>query len=211
MRTPSDLNRLPTRIIIGMAMASFAVYPWLPADVPIHWDRWGRPDAFLPKSIGAFVMPLFAIFIIDGLRMLDRLSPAGFEVARFQEAWDSVLTCLALFLGAVHALMLGSALGAQLYIHRAVPFSIGLLVAALGCYLPRFKRNWWAGIRTPWTLSSEEAWNDTHQLAGPLWVAGGLCLAATGLVAANWPWLWLAVWVALIGWTLKLSYDCRRG
>ena len=57
-------------------------------------------------------------------------------------------------------------------IHRAVPFSIGLLVTALGCYLPQFKRNWWAGIRTPWSLASEEAWNDTHQLAGPVFGDG---------------------------------------
>jgi uncharacterized membrane protein len=192
MTTASNLNRLPTRTIIGMALVSFAVYPWLPADVPIHWDRWGRPDTFLPKSIGAFVMPMFAIFIIDGIRFLDRLSPAGFEVRRFQDAWDATLTCLALFLAAVHVLMLGSALGAQLYMHRAIPCLVGLLVTAIGAYLPQFKRNW-------------------YRLAGPVWVAGGLCIALTGLVAANWPWLWLSVWVALIGATMKLSYDCRRG
>lgn len=207
----TTLNRLPNRIIVWMGLASFAVYPWLPADIPVHFDRWGRPDAFLPKSIGAFLMPLFAILLIDGIRLLDRLSPSGFEVARFQEAFDATLTCLAAFLAEVHGLILGSGLGLEMHVHRVVPFSIGVLVTAIGAYLPRFKRNWWAGVRTPWSLASDPAWDETHRQAGPLWVAGGLCLAATGLVAANWPWLWIGVWAALILATLKVSYDCRKG
>lgn len=207
----TNLNRLPTRTIVAMGLASFAVYPWLPADIPVHFDRWGRPDVFLPKAIGAFVMPMFAIFLIDGIRLLDRLSPPGYEVHRFQDAFDATLTCLAAFLAEVHGLILASALGVPMHVHRVVPVSIGLLVAATGTYLPRFKRNWWAGVRTPWSLASEQAWNETHRQAGPLWVAGGLCLAGTGLVAANWPWLWMAVWIGLILATLKLSYDCRKG
>lgn len=206
----TSLHKLPTRVITAMALAGMALYPWLPGLMPIHFDRWGHPDVWVPKLLGAFVMPLFAIVLIDGVRLLDRLSPEGFEVGRFQDAWDATLTCLAAFLGLVHALILGSSLGLTLAVHRVIPMSIGLLVTALGFYLPKFKRNWWAGIRTPWSLGSEEAWNETHRRAGPLWVAGGLVLAGTGLVAANFPWLWVLCWIGFIGSTMRVSWECRR-
>lgn len=204
------LYRLSTRLITLMGLVSMAVYYWLPQYMPIHWDRWGHPDRFVHKLMGAFLMPALSILVIDGMRWIDRLSPKGFEVARFQAAWDATLACIAAFLSAMHYMMLAVALGLAVPVHRVVPASIGLLVMAIGFFLPQFKRNWWAGIRTPWTLASEAAWDETHRAAGPLWVTGGLALALTGLFAASWPLLWLAVWAALIGATMYLAWSCRR-
>ena len=208
-RNPT-LSRLSGNLILLMGLVSLALYYWLPDLMPIHWDRWGRPDRWVHKSMGAFLMPLFAILICDGLRLLDRLSPRGMEVARFQEAWDATLACLAGFLSFIHFMMLGVALGLGIAVHRVVPVAIGLLISAIGLYLPQFKRNWWAGIRTPWTLSSEACWDETHRRAGPLWVNGGLVLAVTGWFAASWPLLWALAWIALIGGTLYTSWTCRR-
>ena len=208
--TKPDLSRLPFRLITLMGLVSLVLYHWLPDQMPIHWDRWGHADFFVHKSVGAFLMPLFAALICDGLRLLDRLSPAGMEVARFQDAFDATVACLAAFLTFIHLMMLAVALGCGIAVHRVVPFSIGLLVTAIGCYLPQFKRNWWAGIRTPWSLTSEQAWDETHRQAGPLWVTGGLLLAVTGWFAAALPWLWALVWIGLIGATLYLSWSCRR-
>lgn len=204
------LHRLSTQLVTLMGLVSIAVYYWLPDLMPIHWDRWGHPDRWVHKSLGAFMMPLFARLIIDGFRLLDRLSPRGMECARFQDAWDATLACLAAFMSLLHYMMLAVALGVGVAVHRVVPMAIGLLVMALGFYLPHYKRNWWAGIKTPWTLASEEAWNETHRIAGPLWVIGGLVLAITGFFASSQPWLWLLVWIALIGGTLYLSWTCRR-
>ena len=204
------VRRLSSHLITLMGLVSLAVYHWLPELMPIHWDRWGHADRFVHKSLGAFLMPMLSIFVVDGLRLLDRLSPKGMEVARFQEAWDATLACLAAFLSGLHYMMLAVALGVGVAVHRVVPMAVGLLVMALGFYLPQFKRNWWAGIRTPWTLSSEEAWNETHRRAGPLWVVGGLAIALAGLFAASFPLVWMAVWLALIGGTLYLSWSCRR-
>lgn len=207
--TNFTLHRLSTNLITLMGLVSLAVYYWLPEHMPIHWDRWGHPDRFVPKSMGAFMVPLLSIFVVDGLRLLDRLSPKGMEVARFQDAWDATLACLAAFLSAMHYMMLAVALGVGIAVHRVVPMATGFLVMALGFYLPHFKRNWWAGIRTPWTLSSEANWNETHRRVGPLWVIGGLVIAVTGLFAAPLPYLWVAAWFALIGATLYISWSCR--
>jgi uncharacterized membrane protein len=38
------------------------------------------------------------------------------------------------------------------------------------------------GIRTPWTLASEEVWIRTHRLGGKLMVAGGLMMVAAAML-----------------------------
>ena len=206
----TPLRNLSTHLIFAMGLISLAVYYWLPDLMPIHWDRFGRPDRFVPKAFGAFLMPFLSILLVDGLRLLDKLSPKGMEVARFQDAWDATLACLAGFLCALHCMMLAVALGVGVAVHRVVPLCIGLLVCAIGFYLPKFKRNWWAGIRTPWTLTSDEAWDETHRRAGPLWVTGGLVLAVTGFFAASQPWIWMGAWLVLIAATVYVSWQSRK-
>lgn len=56
--------------------------------------------------------------------------------------------------------------------------------------LPLFRSNWFMGIRTPWTLSSDAVWRKTHRLGGYLMVGVGLLLIAAGLPGSA---AWLAV------------------
>jgi uncharacterized membrane protein len=58
-----------------------------------------------------------------------------------------------------------------LYIFTAVLFAL------LGNYMNNIKPNFFAGIRLPWTLNDENNWRRTHNLAGKLWVGGGILLA----------------------------------
>ena len=60
---------------------------------------------------------------------------------------------------------------------------VGILLAVIGNYMPKCRLNYTMGIRTPWTLSSEENWNKTHRLGGKIWVAAGILIAASGFLA----------------------------
>lgn len=46
--------------------------------------------------------------------------------------------------------------------------------------------NYTVGIKLPSTLHSEENWNRTHCMAGVLWIAGGLIIAAASLLRGTW-------------------------
>jgi uncharacterized membrane protein len=63
-----------------------------------------------------------------------------------------------------------------------MPLGVGLLFVFLGNYLTRVEPNWFIGIRTPWTLSSDSVWRRTHRTGGWLMVIGGLVLAASAFV-----------------------------
>lgn len=59
---------------------------------------------------------------------------------------------------------------------------IGFLFMALGNYFKVINQNYFLGIKTPWTLESEEVWKLTHILAGKLWIGGGLLIVIFSLV-----------------------------
>ena len=63
---------------------------------------------------------------------------------------------------------------------------VGIIRAAVGLFLPKFKQNSTAGIRLPWTLNSEENWEKTHRLAGGVWIAGGLLITLTSPLSNVW-------------------------
>ena len=74
-----------------------------------------------------------------------------------------------------------------------------LLFALLGNVLGKVQRNFWVGVRTPWTLASDTVWTQTHRLAAWLFVAGGLVGFAATLAGASGVWLFVGVLVAIAG------------
>jgi uncharacterized membrane protein len=100
-------------------------------------------------------------------------------------------------LGALHVLMLGLALGWPIDSARAFPILIGALFVGIGNLMPRVRPNWFVGVRTPWTLSSDEVWRRTHRVAARAMIAGGLMLAIGGLQPAEW--IRSVSWVIAIG------------
>ena len=52
--------------------------------------------------------------------------------------------------------------------------------------MSKIRPNWFVGVRTPWTLSSRRSWNQTHRLAGWLFLAMGLAVAACGFAQTSW-------------------------
>ena len=82
--------------------------------------------------------------------------------------------------------LLGTALGWPVSMERVVPALVGLQFIILGNALPRARPNWWFGIRTPWTLSSDRVWARTHRVGGYLLAAAGLVLLIAAALPRGW-------------------------
>lgn len=61
---------------------------------------------------------------------------------------------------------------------------VSLMIVYLGNVMPKFRMNWFCGIKTPWTLSSETVWRRTHRVAGRLYFAAGV-LGVIGAFVPN--------------------------
>lgn len=97
---------------------------------------------------------------------------------------------------AIHAALALTAVGRPIDVARIVPVGLGVLFLVVGNYLGKLRSNFTAGIRTPWTLSSELSWNKTHRAAGRLFVGLGLLLLLCGLTGSTG-----ATWAVALGGT----------
>ena len=166
-------------IIVALTLIFTAiVYPSLPERIATHWGFNGEADGWSSRELGSWLMPLimFAVWVL--LRFLPRIDPLRENYQRFASTYSTIITIILAFMGILHVAVLGIALGWPVSMTRVIPLLIGGLLVVIGNLLPRARRNWFFGIRTPWTLSSERVWERTHRLGGWLFVAGGLILVA---------------------------------
>jgi uncharacterized membrane protein len=119
-------------------------------------------------------MPAIMVGMIGLFRILQWLSPRHFEVDSFRATYLYIMVLVTAFLAYVHGTIVWSARSDTADPARILFGGIFLFLAFLGNVLGRVRRNFWIGVRTPWTLASERVWNDTHRFAARLFFAVGL-------------------------------------
>ena len=168
--------------VIGLTAAlTAAVYDRLPERMATHFDLEGNANGWMSRAMGAWFAPVLAFGLWALLRFVPRILPQT-ERKRLGASSAALVALLTtVFLAAVHVLILYVALIPGASLSRAVWVVLGAFYVAMGLALPRFKRNALIGIRTPWTLTSDENWARTQRLGGYSMVLGGLVAAASGV------------------------------
>jgi len=157
--------------------------------MPSHWDLQGHVNGSMPKPWGAFFGPLMTLVLWLFLGLLPRISPRGFTVD-FPRAYDAIRTAVVALMAGVSIVIPLQAAGSHIDMSRVILAGTGILLAVIGNFLSKTTRNFWVGIRTPWTLASDEVWLRTHRLGAKMFVIGGIVVAICGLVGAPMP-VWL--------------------
>jgi uncharacterized membrane protein len=183
-------------LIAAAAIATVAWYAELPATVPVHWDIDGKPNGYGPRAMLWLLGPgLMAAMLVLGL-CLPWLSPRRFEVASFKATYSYFTVVIVCMLGFLHAAVLHAILSGAAELQRTIYIGIFMLLILLGNPMGKVKRNFYIGVKTPWTLASERVWHATHRLCARLMVASGL-LGLIAVFAGAGAWIIMA-WVG--GW-----------
>jgi uncharacterized membrane protein len=168
----------------GLLVAAFAAvvsvwaYAKLPSTVATHWNLRGQPDGYSSRLWALSVMPVLVLVLTGIFRVLPKVDPKGANYERFLDTYWLIANAILTFVGLGHLLIVANGLGYTVQVDRLLPLGLGLLLAFLGNYMARVEPNWFVGIRTPWTLSSDTVWRKTHRTAGWLLVFGGVAIAA---------------------------------
>jgi uncharacterized membrane protein len=178
-------------VILAVIAGTIVAYPSLPNVVPIHWDAQGHANGWGPKWSLFLYGPGLMLFMVLMFSALPWLSPKKFEVDSFRATYLYIMIILVAMMAYCNLLILLAALGSLggivLDVTRAVEGGVCLLIALLGNVLGKVRRNFFVGIRTPWTIANERVWNATHRLAARTFFAGGLLgLLAVILGAPFW-------------------------
>jgi uncharacterized membrane protein len=175
-------------VVVLAWIVSATLYPGLPATIPMHWNIHGKVDAYGPKWT-IFLMPGTMLFLLGLFWVLPFLSPRSFEVDSSRKTYLFIVVLITGMMGYIQAVILyASAHGGHVDVGRALVGGTFLFFAMLGNVLGRVRRNFYIGVRVPWTLASERVWNDTHRVAAWLFVSCGLIgfvIALAGLPLAT--------------------------
>lgn len=182
--TRNGLAVISVLLVAAMAAASLAIGATLPADaqLPIHWGLSGEPDRFAGKWVALFSPPGLTAAVALLFYFLPRLEPRRQGLERSQGlylwGWASVLLVFA----ALQIGLAATALGWNLAVGDLLGCAIGLMLAMIGNQLGKSRSMYMVGIRTPWTLASEEVWIKTHRLGGKLMILAGIAIAGAALL-----------------------------
>ena len=164
-------------LIIAPFIYGALIFPQLPSRIPTHFNIEGKADAWGGPSsifIGPGIMGAVSIFVFILMSNLKTFDPKKYDEAN-DTLYSNFAVLTVAFLSALSTIIMYSSTHAdEINVGKLILPLIGLSFAGLGWYMPKFKQNYFVGFKLPWTLENETNWNETHKVAGKLWIYGGL-------------------------------------
>lgn len=186
-------------VLAGLAgAASLALYPQLPERVPTHWNMSGHADGWSGKPWAISIMMCAMLAVLLFTLAADWLSPRHFKVGSFRPAFNYLMVTCAALMAFLHAIMLLNGLYPARSFGRVMITGLFVFFAWIGNRLGKIRRNFWLGIRTPWTLASDAVWIATHRLAARVLVGTGILGAVCVAFGAPPAWCLLLLLAGLM-------------
>ncbi|HDR53726.1 MAG TPA: SdpI family protein [archaeon] len=173
-------------LVLATLITSFIIYPSLPEVMATHWDLAGEPNGYMTRFWGAFLVPLMTAVMLGLFLLIPGLDPLKSNLKKFRAFFDGFVVLMVGFMAYVHGLVLAWNLGVRFNMGTAIIPAMGLLFFYIGILLEHSKRNWFVGIKTPWTMSSDRVWVRTHRLGGRVFKIYGVLTVLTGLFLPGW-------------------------
>jgi uncharacterized membrane protein len=196
--------RSSEKVIIAIIVLSFLIglffYPYIPEVVASHWDAQGVVNGYMPKFWGVFLVPIISLGLVLLFLLIPKIDPLKANIEKFRKYFDWFIIIFLLFLLYVNMLTILWNLGARFNMVQLMIPAMGLLFFYMGLLLQKAKRNWFIGIRTPWTMSSDNVWDKTHKLGAKLFMLAGI-IALLGILLPR-----IAIWLVLVPIILVSMY-----
>jgi uncharacterized membrane protein len=190
-------------LIVGATIAGLLLWNQLPEQMASHWNVNDQVDGYMPKFWGVFMMPLITLGMFVLFLVVPSIDPLKANIAQFREVFNLFIVLIVAFMLYIHALTLAWSLGYTGFkMSTSMLPAMGLLFIFIGFMLRKAKRNFFIGIRTPWTLSSDTVWDKTHQLGSILFMASGVFTLIGGIFGGMTAFWFL--FVPLMGSTIFL-------
>jgi len=193
-------------IILAFFIAALYLYPQMPDEMASHWNFRGEVDDYLPKFWGLFLMPIISLGLFLLFLLIPKIDPLKANIAKFRKYFDGFIVFIIVFLFYIYLLSIAWNLGKRFDMSQMMVPALGILFYYCGILVENAKRNWFIGIRTPWTLSSEKVWEKTHKIGGKLFKVTGL-ITLLGIFFPNYAFYFILVPVLLAAfYTITYSY-----
>lgn len=193
-------------IILLSFIIGIYFYPQMPEKVASHWNEQGQVDGYMTKFWGLFLMPFISSGLFLFFILIPKIDPLKANIEKFRKYYDTFIMSIILFLFYLYLLTILWNTGTRFDMVRLLTPALGILFYYCGILIQNTKRNWFIGIRTPWTLSSERVWEKTHDIGGKLFKVAGI-IAFFGVLFRNYSLFFVLVPIILVTiYTVVYSY-----
>jgi uncharacterized membrane protein len=191
----STKNTLIISVILILIATLVGILIWnkLPEQVASHWNENDQVNGYMSRFWGVFLMPIVTTGMLALFLVIPSIDPLKANVAQFRETFNVFIAMIIAFMIYIHGLTLAWNLGyTNFRMGSAMLPALGLLFIFVGQLISKAKRNFFIGIRTPWTLSSDSVWDKTHAISAKLFTISGIA-AFLGILVPNY-----AIWLLMI-------------
>lgn len=196
-------------ITLILLVIPFLILPFIwdkiPAEIPIHWNIKGEADGYGSRSTHLLI-PFINIGIAVLFWAIPYLDPKR-NTALFKGTIQRFLQATIGFLVALWGALTALYLGYPVDIETFIPVGVLLLMLFMGNYMGKVRPGYFVGVRTPWTLESEEVWVKTHRLTGRIWVFGALLTLLLRFIVPGSIYFWFFLAFALAASLIPIIYS----
>lgn len=205
-----------TTAIISLSLIAIALlvgvflYNRLPDPMPAHWNAAGEIDGYMSKFWGIFLVPIMTVVLVPLFLVIPHIDPLKANIAKFRGVFNWFIVGFVVYMLYIYALTLAAALGYPFNMTYMLLPMVGLLFIGVGYMTGKAKRNFFIGIRTPWTLSSETVWDETHKLGSKMFMVAGVVTFLSAFLGESGIWLMMIAMLAAALIPIVYSYNLWR-
>ena len=196
---------LPLLVLIAAATGVF-FYPSLPDTIVSHWNTAGEANGYMGKFWGVFLFPLIMLFTYGVYLLIPKIDPLKANIESFRKYYNAFWVLFSIFFLYIFFLSLTWNAGFEFDFSMALVPALAVFFFLIGVLLKHAKRNWFFGIRTPWTLSSDIVWDKTHQLGATLFKIIALVMLFGIAFPEQFIWFLIVPLFASVAYLLIYSY-----
>jgi uncharacterized membrane protein len=187
--------------------ASLVAMQYVTGPIPVHWNAQGQVDRYGDPFQALFMLPLVALGLYLLLVFIPRFDPARANYLSFSGSYALIRFATLMLLAVIQGVFIAGVFGIEMNVGLIIMAAIGLLFVVIGVAMGKLRPNYFAGVRTPWTLASAKSWTLTHRIGGRLFVAYGLLFVVMGVIQQVWfLFAILAFLFVSTGWLMYYSY-----
>ncbi|MDD5022659.1 MAG: SdpI family protein [Candidatus ainarchaeum sp.] len=191
-------------IIISFLMGTY-FYGQVPDKIPTHWNAEGEADGFSSKEFGLFFIPGISLVLFGLMIIFPKIDPTN-NIIKFEKYYFNLVIILLLFLLSLQIMTILWSLGNEIDVMYIVVPGISVLLYYSGIMMENTERNWFAGIRTPWTMSSDKVWKKTHKLGSKLFKISAVLIFLSLILGVFDIWIMVVLLLGLVVFTFVYSY-----
>jgi uncharacterized membrane protein len=203
---PSTVEIVLIVVIVMMFVIGLVSYPGMPEQMVSHWDSNGQANGSGSKLMGVFFFPVMMLVLLLLFFAIPRIDPLRENIRQFRTSYEKFVMIFFLIMTALYIDTLLWNAGIHLSMNSIVSGGLALIIYATGSLCENAKRNYFIGIRTPWTLNSDSVWQKTHKLGAKLFRAVGIVIAFGIILPQYMIWLLIIPLAGVVVFVMVYSY-----